>query len=254
MNGVGWRRGPVRGTPGRMWRTITPLVAAMALAGCIDLGEEPKNGVTGKLNVGPGVVFIERGPLYEGTFERAGVIDEDGNFDVILSSSGPHGFHAYVDEYIYLPIEVQVGEGRLTRVTQVLVAWEELCDMSGRCEWVEQPTESDILAPAVDDNLGDNPVITDPQVRRVRENTYEVTMNVEDPNGDLSNQLLVQHIESGTGVSLNPPGPVIDGNYPNGLYRAVVMLPEGSDPTSPWQFVAADHECNNSYIHEVTPR
>lgn len=252
MSPGGWHGGAVRITPSGMRGVTTlALLLVVSASGCIDFGEEPKAGVTGQLTVGPGVVFIERGPLYEGTFERAGVIDESGSFEIELASSGVHGFHAYVDEYVYLPIEIQVEEGQLNRVTQVLVDWEEMCDSFGRCEWVEQPTERDILAPGVDDDLGDNPVISEPMVRRVREDTYEVTLEVFDPNGDLSNQVLVQHIQSGTGVAMNPPGPVVDGNYPNGMYRAVVLLPKGSDPNSEWQFVAADHECNNSYIHQT---
>ncbi len=231
------------------------LVLLAALTGCVDRGADLVNGVQGRLSAGPGVVFIERGPLHDGTFIRAGLIAEDGTFSIGLDDSGTHGFHAYfTDTYLYLPIEVEVEDGVMTTVTQTDVDWEFMCDRGGNCEWVEQSEVIEILTPGQDLDLSDDPVISDPVVRRVGPGAFELELMADDPDGDLSVQVLAYHIASGVGQQMNPPGPVIDGNYPNGLYTLTVFLPEGADDTGPWQFVAADHACSNSPILEVEPQ
>jgi hypothetical protein len=163
------------------------------------------------------------------------------------------GFHAYVEGYIYLPIQVEIGRGLPTTVTQSVVDWEMLCDRSGRCNWVEQSHDARILSPEVDDDFSNNPVISNPRVQRAGAGIFQVSVDVHDPDGDLSNQILVHHIASGVGVQLNPPGPVVDGNRPNGTYTGTVLLPEDAPEDGPWQFLAADHECSNSDILEVMP-
>ena len=224
---------------------------SILLGGCFDLGGAPQTQVVGQLSVGPGVVVIERGPIYEGTFERGATIGEDGRFTVEISSTGEHGFHAYVNDYIYLPIAIQVEEGVPNRVTQAAVDWDFLCEFAGQCEWVDQPPSPNILTPGLDEDLTNNPEISNAEVLILGGGTAQIGVDVMDPNGDLSNQILVHHVGSGLGVQLNPPGPVIDGNYPNGRYTATVYVAEGTDPGGPWQFVAADHECSNSPVLTV---
>jgi len=240
-------------------KSPTPLLLSVSLAllllpGCFDRGDLLVNGVEGQLSVGPGVVFIERGNLHEGTFERAGVIGADGTFSVRLEGTGTHGFHAYVENFLYLPIEVEVEDGVLTTITQTDVNWDFLCDRGGNCEWVEQTTVIEVLTPGDDTDLANNPIIRNPSVTRRGEGTFEVSVEVEDPDADLSVQILVHHLATGTGLVLNPPGPVVDGNYPNGLYTRTIFLAEGADDSGPWQFVAADHGCSNSTIMQVDPQ
>jgi len=228
------------------------LLALMLSAGCIDLGDPPKTLVTGRLNVGPGVVFIERGPIYEGVFERAGVIGTDGRFSVELSSSGPHGFHAYVNDHIYLPIGIEVEAGVPNRITQDRVDWDFLCSSAGMCDWVGQPMSPDVLAPAVDTDLSNNPVVSNLHVGRVAAGSMYVSVDVMDPEGDLSNQILLHNVATGDGYALNPPSPVIDGNYPNGRYAQRLNVPDSSPVNGTWELVAADHTCSNSPISIVT--
>lgn len=228
------------------------LLLLLASAGCVDLGEPPKTTVTGRLNNGPGVVFIERGTIYQGTFERAGVIGADGRFSVEISSSGTHGFHAYLNDHIYLPIAIEVEAGVPNRITQDRVDWDFLCSSAGMCDWVGQPTAPDVLAPAVDDDLGNNPIASNLRVVRVAAGRVWVSVDVEDPNGDLSNQILLHNMATDDGYALNPPTPVIDGNYPNGHYVQPINVPDDAPAGGQWEFVAADHTCSNSQILHVT--
>ena len=228
-------------------------VAILLLGGCLDLGDPPVTVVSGRINTSPGVVFVEVGKVHEGIFIRAARIGDDGRFAVPVLTEGTHGFHAYAEGYIYLPIEIEVGRGLPTTVTQPMVAWEWLCDVSGRCDWVEQSGDGTLLTLAVDDDPSDNPVISNPHVIRAGPGTFQISLDVFDPDGDLSNQILAHHVASGVGIQLNPPGPIIDGDRPNGTYTATVFLPEGAPDDGPWQFVAADHLCSNSDILEVLP-
>ncbi|NOY89991.1 MAG: hypothetical protein GXP55_02190 [Deltaproteobacteria bacterium] len=249
----------------RHWLTESPrtrrrlsslaLSALLALfaSGCVDLGHEPVTVMQGQLMTGPGVVFAERGELWAGTFELATTFEEDGHFEIPVSGDGLWGFHAYLEGYIYLPIQVDIGRGLPTTVTQPVVDWEQLCDGFGRCNWVEQSTNAAILTPEVDDDPTDNPVISNPHVVRAAPGIFQVSLDVFDPNGDLSNQILVHHIASGIASQLNPPGPIVDGDRPNGTYTGTVLIPEDRPQGGPWQFLAADHQCSNSQILEVLP-
>lgn len=222
-------------------------------AACFDRGEELETGIRGQLTVGPGVVFIERGPVHEGTFERAGLIAEDGSYSVTVTGGGTYGFHTYVENYIYIPMQVEVEEGKWTTLRQQAVDWDFLCDSGGNCDWVEQPPDDTRIAPQADSDLTDNPVLSNIQVTQVAADAFQLSVEVNDPEGDLSNQILAHHVGSGLGVQLNPPGPIIAGNYPNGVYTATVFLAEGANPAGIWQFVAADHECSNSPVLDVEP-
>lgn len=241
-----------RRTVPRVHRLFFVLALVVATTGCIDLGETPKTTVTGRLNVGPGVVFIERGMIYAGTFERAGLIGADGRFSVELSSSGTHGFHAYVDDHIYLPIAIEVEAGVPNRITQDRVDWDFLCASAGMCDWVGQPVDPGVLAPAHDDDLTNNPVVSNPSAVRTGAGRVAISLDVEDPNGDLANQILVHNVATGDGYAINPPTPVIDGNFPNGHYVQAVNVPDDMPAGGQWQFVAADHTCSNSPVLTVT--
>lgn len=229
------------------------LVVTLVGTGCLDLGGPPVTVMQGQLSTGPGVVFAERGVLWEGTFEHAATFGEDGRFEIPLPSGDLWGFHAYLEGYIYLPIQTNIGVGLPTTVTQRMVAWEQLCDRSGRCNWVEQSRIVTILTPEVDVDPTDNPVISNPTVVGRGNGLFQVSVEVHDPEGDLSNQILVHHMASGVAISLNPTMPIVDGNRPNGLFRGTVQIPVDGPQDGPWQFVAADHQCSNSHILVVEP-
>jgi len=247
------RRAPGRAARARL-RALGPVVAlAIGASGCLDLGAAPVTVMQGRLMTGPGAVFAERGELWQGSFERGTTFGEDGSFSVEVSGEGPWGFHAYLEGYIYLPLQVQVGSGLPTTVTQAVVDWELLCDRSGRCDWVEQSTNATVLTAQVDEDPTDNPTISAPTVTRAGGGIFQVSLEVFDPDGDLSNQILVQHLASGVAAQLNPPGPIVDDNRPNGTYTGTVRIPEGEPRDGPWLFLAADHACNNSQLLEVSP-
>jgi len=229
------------------------MALALFAGGCLDLGSEPVTVMQGRMMTGPGAVFAERGQLWAGSFELGTTFGEDGRFSIPVSGEGPWGFHAYLEGFIYLPIQVQIGRGLPTTVTQSVVDWELLCDRSGRCNWVEQSRNAAILTAEVDDDPTDNPMIDAPHVTRAGAGIFQVSIDVFDPDGDLSNQILVQHLASGVAAQLNPPGPIVDGNRPNGTYTGTVLLPEDRPQDGAWLFLAADHACNNSQILQVLP-
>ena len=65
-----------------------PILGAVLVAGCVDLGDGPHPGVSGRVTATNGFVFLERGQVQLGTFERAGLIGPDGRFQVWVGSHG----------------------------------------------------------------------------------------------------------------------------------------------------------------------
>jgi hypothetical protein len=224
------------------------------LHGCVDVGNEPRTRITGDLTVGgPGIVLFERGHVQLGTFERGAVIDANGHFEVDVPVGGPWGVHVYLDNYFYMPLEVQVAEGLDNPVEQPDIRWEIIRQGPAWGESGAQPLDMRSIAPIADTDLGDNPVVTDATVTEVAPGVWQLSMNAQDPNGDLSRQLLAMHAGTAIGLQLNAPAPPVEDNFPNGIYTATVYLPEDADPSAPWYFVAADHGCSNSPVIEVRP-
>lgn len=224
-----------------------------ATAGCFDLGSPPTTRVVGRLSVGPGIVFMEKGIVHNGTFARSGLIDANGRFSIELPSGGPWGIHTYVDGYIYLPMQLQIVENQANRVRQEMVDWTYLCDSSMVCDWVPQTTTSDIITPARDPDPSDNPVIQNPMVEERGGGYYRVTVDVSDPNDDLGPQVLVAPGGTGDGYQLNPPGPVVDNRYPQGTYTLTPYVAH-IDRTTPWFFMVADNGCSNTPVVRVLQR
>lgn len=230
----------------------SPFLAALLLAGCFDLGGEPKTGVFGQLTVGPGAVFLEKGIVQQGEFQRFGVIGEDGRFRVSLPSAGTWGVHLYVEGYFYLPLEIEVREDFFTRIEQPAIDWSIVRNGPSWGSSGEQPMDPRILAAIPDDDPSDNPVLANPTVTG-GDGRWDADVDIFDPNGDLSRQTLVGNEESGEGVMLNNETnlPVVNDNYPNGHYGVTQFLEVS--PQSTWYFVAADHLCSNSPIVRVIP-
>lgn len=231
--------------------------AALSLAGCFDLGGEPRTGVFGQLTVGPGAIFLEKGPVQQGEFQRFGVIDEDGRFRVALPSAGTWGVHLYVEGYFYLPLELEVREDFFTRIEQPAIDWSIVRNGPSWGSSGEQPPDPRMLAAIPDDDPSDNPVLASPTIHRNDQDLerWEATIDVFDPNGDLSRQVLLGNEETGLGVKFNSPVglPVIEDNFPNGTYRITTRTPWVISPHAAWYLVAADHLCSNSPIVRVIP-
>lgn len=222
------------------------------LLGCVDFGGPTKTLVSGRLTVGPGVIFLERGHVQQGIFERAGTIGADGRFSVELPAGGTWGVHLYVAGYFYLPLELDVRAGLNNPVEQPNIDWSTIRMGPAWGASGEQPPDPGELAPIPDTDPTDNPVIMNPAVHRVAPDTYQASVDAIDPNGTLSRQVLVFSGATGAGVALNPPAAPVDENYPNGTYQATIYLPAGADPAAPWYFVAANHGCSSSSIFQVT--
>jgi len=202
--------------------------------------------VRGSMIYGPGIVVIERGNLYEGTYEKGGLIAADGSFEVELPTGGIWGVHLYAeDQAFYMPIEKNVLEGRVNVINQMDIDWDRFG------WWTNNPEDPNILPFIPDDDMTDNPSIANASAVEVSPGTVMVSVDATDPNDDLSQQILVVGIGTDQGLQLNPPSAPIGGDYPNGTYTATVFLPEGADLSAGWMFVAADHGCSASAIIEV---
>lgn len=229
------------------------LAAAVVSLCCSDLGGHPRTGIVGQMTTGPGVVFCERGHVQMGTFEKAGMVDADGHFEVDLAGAGPWGVHIYLDGFFYLPLEVEVRDGFLTPVEQLHIRWDivrmgDVWTGSGA-----QPDDPRRLAPIPDPEPSDNPTIANPRVA-VASGVISVSMDVADPNRKLSRQVLAYDTATGEGKQLNPPSSPVDDNFPDGTYTGTFYLPAGADPDAEWIVVAANHGCSNSPVIHVRPQ
>jgi len=225
-----------------------PILGAVLVAGCVDLGDGPHPGVSGRVTATNGFVFLERGQVQLGTFERAGLIGPDGRFQVDLPVGGTWGVHLYFDDYFYLPLQVEVAEDAITPVEQPSIAWGIVRQGVSWAGSGIQPDDRGVLAMIPDDEASDNPSLQGASVALIGEDLFEATVDVFDPNEDLSRQILAGNSATGIGVALNPPSAPRENMYPNGTYHAVLPVPAEEADTGTWFFVAADHNCSNSAL------
>jgi hypothetical protein len=184
-----------------------------------------------------GLALLEKGPLHSDRWHRGTLVDATGRFRIELAEGGNYGLHVYASGYIYSPNPVYVRTGRTKEIDVVLKP---------------EPTREN-----------------DPVIRRVgffpweaRQGTVTfVKVDVFDPNGDLSPQILALNARTGRVAAMQPPRSVRDpkANFPNGLYQLEVDTANGPIEPRDWHFVVADHYCNTSdilsYPHEpVAPR
>lgn len=233
---------------------VLPVVAALVLSACLDLGGPPRTGVSGRVTIGPGIVFLEKGHVQQGEFQRFGLIDERGHFQVDLPSGGPWGVHLYFDDFFYLPLEVQVQEDYITPIQQPDIDWGTVRSGPTWGASGMQPDDQNVLAPIPEDNLADNPALANARVERIAEGRFRATVDIADPDENLSKQELVGNVATGIGVQLNAPSPPENDNFPNGTYQVTLYMTDEEGLDSPWWFVAADHGCSNSPIQEIQAR
>ena len=171
----------------------------------------------GSLN---GLVLIEKGRLYNKKFKYGGLV-KNGRFSVKVEGGGTHGLHLYATGYVYFPLGIPIVEGK---------------DNTGKYKLPPNPATA--RAPVVKN------IMFVPEKRGTR-----VTIEVTDPDHDLSHQVLALNVSTGEGFRMDPPGFVLPfaRKYPEGIYS---LLYEGSGEIDPqnWYFVAADNKCYNSPV------
>ena len=183
----------------------------------------------------PGLALLEKGEIHNNKWDRGGLVDADGRFRIELPAGGGYGLHVYSSGYMYKGQAVLVPEGQTLEVNVVLV--------SG-------PTRAN-----------------DPVMKRAGFFPWEarqgaitfVKLDVTDPNGDLSPQILAFDAGTGRAYAMDPPRRTRDlkANFPSGVYQ--VAVDTSVTPINPrnWHFVVADHQCNTtdilSFPHEPAP-
>lgn len=214
-------------------RSLAAWTAALVLAGGISCAEPVKEEISGPTTVsgevssaagGPvaGVVLLEKGRLYGKGFRYGGLIDEEGRFSIALEEGGSYGIHVYATKHVYFPLGVEVEEGRDNHYTFSL------------------PPN-----PAV----AEAPVISKVVFEEQKDATV-IRLTVEDPNGNLSHQVLGLNAATQEGLRLLPPKFVFPWTktYPNGEYT--LRYQSGAAPVDPkqWYFIAADNRCYTSNV------
>lgn len=258
-----------------MVRLAALCAGALCAAGCVDLGGDPHPGISGRVLLEPGLVsaglvFFEKGHVHEGEFKYFALMDDNGHFEIDLprGSGGPWGVHLYFDDYFYLPLEVEVSEDFVTPIDQPDISWGTMRQGSSWSASGRQPDDGNLLGMIPDDVATDNPVLTNPTVRRVGAGLFEANVDIADPDWSpgfvgcfdeagisravcLSNQELLGNAATGIGIQLNGEAPAIDKNYPNGHYTAMLYVDDDVALGSDWWFVAADIGCSNSPVTRV---
>ena len=173
-----------------------------------------------------GVVMIEKGRLYGKNFRYGGLIDKDGRFSVRVDGGGNYGLHLYATGYVYFPLGIKVEQGENNENTYKL-----------------PPNPASDRAPVIS-NITFEPV----------DGMTLISFKVDDPDNDLSHQVLALNAMTGEAFRMSPPGFVLPFQkmYPDGLYTLKYSPKEGvasqeSKPES-WYFVAADNRCYNSPV------
>jgi hypothetical protein len=209
-------------------------------------------GFTGRLSVGPGILLVERGELHEGSFELGATIQDDGSYELELPGGGVWGLHVYVEGYYYLPVGLDLEEGHDHVVTQDDVDWD-YCEMHTGQEPPSQPEDETVVAMLETSDTAGNPGIANASAIDAGEGTVRLSVDAWDPDGNLSEMVLVYFEATGLGTKLNPPGPSdLAGNYPDGTWTSTAYVGLDSDREAPVWFVAADQECLNSPIVAVS--
>jgi len=247
------------------------VAAALLASGCLDLGDQPHPGISGRVLLEPGLsgaglVFFEQGHVHEGEFKFFTLMDDNGHFEIDLprGSGGPWGVHLYFDDYFYLPLEVEVAEDFVTPIDQPDIEWGTVRGGSTWGSSGRQPDDSNLLGMIADDSLADNPTLDSPVVQRVAPGTFRASVEISDPDWGncfdaegnsravcLSNQELLGNAATGIGIQLNGPPGTVDKNYPNGQYEATLYVDDDVGLGTDWWFVAADNGCSNSPVTKV---
>lgn len=174
-----------------------------------------------------GVIMIEKGRLYGKDYKYGGEVDEDGRFSVEVPEGGDYALHLYATGYIYFPggVEVKTAKDNHFNIT-----------LPPNAAVKDAPSISKVLFEPAPDNA----------------DQVVIKLWVEDPNDNLSHQVLGANIRTQEAFIFSPPKYVLPWklDYPNGIYS--ITYNTGSQAFDPkeWIFVAADNRCYNSPVFE----
>jgi hypothetical protein len=240
-----------------MTRTVA-LVSAMVAptAACVGSGEVPAQ-VSGQIvgdderPIGPGLIMVEKGKVHEGSYQTGAIIGEDGRFTVVLSEGGTWGLHLFYDEtYTYLPVEIEIEDHQQIVLQSTQINWGSWMDLTGQPTWPDQPADANLVRMPLDDNLDDNPVLESVTMAYRGAELMDITLEVNDPDQDMSRMILAFDPATRNAFALSPPGPPDErGNFPNGTYMLTVFVEDVHVPgESEWHFILSDNLCNNTPV------
>ncbi len=176
--------------------------------------------------VASGAVALEQGELHNNAFLAGGAIGPNGTFKIPLPSGGPWGLHVYSEKYIYFPLQVQVTAGVDNDVPAIL---------------------------PVDGTTADDPRISTIQFKKLSEQAFKISMQVDDPDNNLGPQMLAIDAKRFKSYRLLPKdGDLADvkADFPNGEYvSAPIPGALNEEDLRDWLLVVADHQCSNGIVY-----
>lgn len=261
----------------RLLAPTVPLLLAFVLLGCPgsgDIGERVSGQIVGEdwEGLGPGIVMVERGPVHAGAYRQCTEIDDSGRWSIELwDGPGTYGLHLFTEwnGYQYLPVEIEIEEDQQIILTNVMIAWGVWMDLSGENSWPTQPDDAALTLMPPDDDQTDNPIMHSVSFAYsdIEPDLVELTMDVSDPDGDLSRMQLACNPATGAGMAFNEPSPPDDqGHYPDGTYTASTYLDLDCEPDpetglgadvcdvpgeSEWYFIVSDNMCNDTDVRKL---
>jgi uncharacterized membrane protein len=176
--------------------------------------------------VASGAVALEKGELHNNAFLAGGAIGPDGTFRIPLPSGGPWGLHVYSENYIYFPLQIQVAEGIDNDVPAIL---------------------------PVDGTAADDPRISNIQFKKISEQAFQISMQVDDPDDNLGPQMLAIDAKRFRSYRLVPKGgdlADVKANFPRGEYVSpFIPVALDQEDLRNWLLVVADHQCSNGVVY-----
>jgi mono/diheme cytochrome c family protein len=176
--------------------------------------------------VASGAVALEKGELHNNAFLAGGAIKPDGTFRIPLPSGGPWGLHVYSEKYIYFPLQIQVTAGVDNDVPAIL---------------------------PVDGTTADDPKISNIQFKKLSDQAFTISMQVDDPDNNLGPQMLAIDAKRYKSYRLLPKsGDLADvkADFPNGEYVSPpIPVALDAEDFRDWLLVVADHQCSNGVVY-----
>lgn len=194
-------------------------------------GEERETRISGQMrgadsgNPLAGAILLEKGRLYGKNYQYGGLVDENGYFSIKVKEGGDYGLHLYATGYIYFPLGINIKGGQDNKFAFTLPPNKALKD-------------APVISKVVFEKVAQDP------------NRMVIKLSVQDPNHNLSHQVLGANIRTQEGFIFPPPSLVFPWTciYPDGVYT--LEYDTRGRPFDPreWLFVAANNRCYNSPV------